>query len=38
MILTADCDGKDIVTIEGLEDPERELDPLQQALDRSEGH
>ena len=33
MLLTVDCDGKDIVTIEGwLEDPEKGLDPLQQAL------
>lgn len=29
-ILTADCDGADIVTIEGLQDPETgELDPIQ---------
>ena len=33
MILTADCDGADITTIEGLADPETgELDPLQQAF------
>lgn len=32
MLLTVDCDGKDIVTIEGLEDPEKGLDPLQQAF------
>lgn len=32
-ILTADCDGAEIVTIEGLQDPETgELDPLQQAF------
>ena len=32
-ILTADCDGADIVTIEGLQDPVTgELDPLQQAF------
>jgi carbon-monoxide dehydrogenase small subunit len=36
MTLTVDCDGKSIVTIEGLENPETgELDPIQQAfLDR----
>jgi len=36
MTLTIDCDGKDITTIEGLQDPKTgELDPLQQAfLDR----
>lgn len=33
MILTSDCDGADITTIEGLADPETgELDPLQQAF------
>lgn len=32
MLLTVDCDGKDIVTIEGLEDPDTGLDPLQQAF------
>ena len=33
MILTADCDGAEITTIEGLADPETgELDPLQQAF------
>ena len=33
MILTADCDGADITTIEGLANPETgELDPLQQAF------
>lgn len=32
-ILTADCDGAEIVTIEGLQNPETgELDPLQQAF------
>lgn len=32
-ILTVDCDGADIVTIEGLQDPiTKELDPLQQAF------
>ncbi len=32
-ILTADCDGKNIVTIEGLQNPETgELDPIQQAF------
>ena len=31
MILTVECDGSDIVTIEGLEDPvTHELDPIQQ--------
>ena len=31
MILTAQCDGADIITIEGLEDPvTHELDPIQQ--------
>lgn len=30
-VLTIDCDGKNIVTIEGLQDPETgELDPIQQ--------
>ena len=29
MLLTVDCDGKDIVTIEGLEDPEKGLDAFQ---------
>ena len=32
MVLTVECDGKNIVTIEGLEDPEKGLDPLQQAF------
>ncbi len=33
MILTADCDGAEITTIEGLADPETgALDPLQQAF------
>ena len=32
MILTVDCDGKEIITIEGLEDPVKGLDPLQQAF------
>ena len=32
MLLTVDCDGKDIVTIEGQEDPEKGFDPLQQAF------
>ena len=32
-ILTADCEGADIVTIEGLQDPmTNELDPIQQAF------
>lgn len=32
-ILTVDCDGADIVTIEGLQDPiTKELDPLQQVI------
>lgn len=32
-VLTADCGGKDIVTIEGLQDPVTgELDPIQQAF------
>lgn len=32
-ILTVDCDGADIVTIEGLQDPfTGELDPIQQAF------
>lgn len=32
-ILTVDCDGADIVTIEGLADPKTgELDPIQQAF------
>lgn len=32
-VLTADCNGADIVTIEGLQDPvTHELDPLQQAF------
>ena len=31
--LTVECDGRDIITIEGLEDPEtRQLDPIQQAF------
>ena len=31
MVLTVECDGSDILTIEGLEDPEtHELDPIQQ--------
>ena len=33
MILTVDCDGAEITTIEGLENPKTgELDPLQQAF------
>ena len=33
MVLTADCDGRSVITIEGLEDPTTsELDPLQQAF------
>ena len=33
MVLTVDCDGKHITTIEGLQDPlTGELDPLQQTL------
>ncbi len=32
MLLTCECDGKNIVTIEGLEDPVTGLDPLQQAF------
>lgn len=32
MLLTVDCDGKEIVTIEGLESPDHGLDPLQQAF------
>lgn len=33
MILTADCNGKNVTTIEGLEDPiTAELDPIQQAF------
>lgn len=33
MLLTVDCDGKSITTIEGLEDPATgELDPVQQAF------
>lgn len=33
MLLTVDCDGKNIITIEGLEDPKTgELDPIQQAF------
>lgn len=33
MVLTADCDGKQITTIEGLQDPATgELDPLQKAF------
>ena len=33
MMLTVDCDGKSITTIEGLEDPvTEELDPIQQAF------
>ena len=32
MLLTCECDGKNIVTIEGLEDPVIGLDPLQQAF------
>ena len=32
MLLTVECDGKNIVTIEGLESPEFGLDPLQQAF------
>lgn len=33
MMLTVECDGKDITTIEGLKDPKTEkLDPLQQAV------
>lgn len=32
-VLTADCDGKNIVTIEGLQDPVTgELDPIQKAF------
>jgi len=33
MLLTVDCDGKDILTIEGLQNPATgDLDPLQQAF------
>ena len=33
MILTVDCDGAEITTVEGLQDPKTgELDPLQQAF------
>lgn len=33
MMLTLDCDGKSITTIEGLQDPKTgELDPIQQAF------
>ena len=33
MVLTVECDGKEITTIEGLKDPKTEkLDPLQQAF------
>jgi len=33
MLLTVDCDGRDITTIEGLEDPATgRLDPIQQAF------
>lgn len=32
MVLTVECDGKNVVTIEGLEDPDKGLDPLQQAF------
>lgn len=33
MILTADCDGKEVITLEGLSDPVTgELSPLQQAF------
>ena len=33
MVLTVECDGSDILTIEGLENPEtHELDPIQQML------
>lgn len=33
MVLTVECDGKNIRTIEGLQNPEtRELDPLQQSF------
>lgn len=33
LLLTVDCDGKSVTTIEGLADPETgELDPLQQAF------
>ncbi len=32
MMLTVECDGKSITTIEGLGDPHGELDPLQQSF------
>jgi carbon-monoxide dehydrogenase small subunit len=32
MLLTIECDGREIITIEGLESPEFGLDPLQQAF------
>jgi carbon-monoxide dehydrogenase small subunit len=33
MLLTVECDGKSVITIEGLEDPKTgELHPLQQAF------
>ena len=33
MLLTVDCDGKSVTTIEGLQDPiTGDLDPLQQAF------
>lgn len=32
MTLTVDCDGKNVTTIEGLEDPIKGLDPIQQAF------
>jgi carbon-monoxide dehydrogenase small subunit len=32
MMLTVECDGRNVTTIEGLGDPRGELDPLQQAF------
>ena len=32
MLLTVDCDGREVITVEGLEDPEKGLDPIQQTF------
>jgi len=38
LILAVECEGKQVLTIEGLEDPETaELDPIQQAFIENDG-
>ena len=38
LVLTVDCDGKEVTTIEGLSNPENdELHPIQEAFDENNG-